>query len=1791
MEDSSKEVEEHETWQATQLSIIHALKVELAESIEKKKEVSSIVAKPEAFSSVASFNTYFKKQDPPKFRGDCLEYIEFKKRWKSEISSHKLTADFEIGLLKRNIPEEGKIKLFNVESMDTAWNQLDKVYGDKEVICQKLKTKLKTLHPKSVDNHEIIIEIFNQMEYIVKRMNELGASALLQFDNDFWNCCYMVLPCEAQQQWDRYDSTSFTNKWDAFFAFMKQECDFALNKRALTESLKDLGVKDRKMKTQIKSVDSLVVTTESNEGKYQCKVCHEKHFFKDSSGKLRPSDRFFACQKFRALSCKQRAKTLENNSACTRCTSWAHGKSACKAPPVSCKEKVDGNTCGLDHSRLVCGSGIAYCMSVSAADSSYESLDEGAPTISYLQDIPVVSNENELVSARAVWDIGSNRVLINTSFAEEIGLPEKTTSITMNLAGGDKKRLEVKLYDFKVEDRFGIRTQMWGYGIDSIIEAEEPIDPGPIRHLFPHVPTATFKKLQKRRIDLLIGLNFNQLFPTGGEGKDSVGNMKVLKTKFGETGWILGGTHPLLKSHCPRYSVAAREIRVAKVEISPSLTVSPVDAQVKQRFHEIVSARVVTEKNIKFWESDQLGVEPPRRCQRCRQCGKSGECSDRHILYTMKEEEELRILDENVCLADGKVKVKYPLLKDPSCFRNNREDVVRIAEHIWKQLKCQGHLETYHAEMKKFIEKGTFVQLTADEMDDYRGPVNYISHHGVLKDSASTPLRVVTNSSKKNGQYSLNDLLPKGPNSLNDMLEVMVRFRAYQSAFVFDLSKAYNTMETHIEERHLRRFVWRWSEDSPWIDFGIDKVHFGDRSAACQLELSKKKVALAGAHIDKEASQKLISDGYVDDILSGGSQLAVRRMVGFKSSDGTYNGTMAKILKLGNFVAKEYLIEGDVSTEEINQLNNKLFGYGYDHENGLLKLKISLNLNKKKRNVRSGPEIKKSDLELLNNAKMTKRNLLGLTNSFGDFLGVAEPFTLRFKLLMKKLFDREIPLLWDEPICGEIKSEWISLIAEAVMGDMLIFPRRSRPVNAVGAPRVVGFGDGSESAFGGCVYLVWKVACEKNCPGNDHSEDCPGRFEAHLVLGKSRVSPLTGFTVPRAELSGALLTSRLIYRVVRSLQSLDTPPCSSIELLDSECTISTLRNSSTILRPFFNNRKSEILENFEKINEMCEVEDLHWISTNDNVADILTRGTTKLDDIGPNSTWFRGPIFLSFRRMVWPVKKDFLIKKLPEEEIKSLVRIAAIRMQNDIKHGTCDVSTLFPFSVVEDILCKSNDLESRKRVIARVLNGWKTHGCNVIDAVKKTPSSDDLITAEKFILVTGMIQTASALEEGKLVSLLPFRKGNLIVTRGRLGEPCLNPLLGVSELPILLPESRVAELFMWRAHTGCSGLFHRSVAQTLAKSRSYVWIVRGRSLAKRICNSCMICRRESKKLLGQQMAQLQEETVSICPPWTFVSLDYAGPVSIKGEINTRSRGKGWILVYVCKSTKAVCLLLTSGYDTASFLTKHEEFRARVGDQKTITTDRGTQLIRGGIVLEKHDVSPKHWDWQEVIQKNSTTKWEFVPIGSAHRNGLAESTVKILKKSLRIALGSGVELKYSEMVTLLAKISNSINSRPLGIKRVGASSNQEDFLAPITPNQLLLGRSEGNVPPLDYQFGDKFTERLAYVSQVYDAWWKAWIEQVLPSLMPISRWHKRAKNLQKGDVVMLYYSGNLKDEYRLAKVFDTHPDKKGLVRTVTIGYRKRNKTEKATPYKVKPLVMEKVAVQRLHLLVAADEKFN
>ena len=541
-------------------------------------------------------------------------------------------------------------------------------------------------------------------------------------------------------------------------------------------------------------------------------------------------------------------------------------------------------------------------------------------------------------------------------------------------------------------------------------------------------------------------------------------------------------------------------------------------------------------------------------------------------------------------------------------------------------------------------------------------------------------------------------------------------------------------------------------------------------------------------------------------------------------------------------------------------------------------------------------------------------------------------------------------------------------------------------------------------------------------------------------------------------------------------------------------------------------------------------------------------------------------------------------KRQPGQAATAAFRVIVMKQRTEVS----EPSSLLPslHKILSDILWMNNSLESRKRVIALVLRGWAFGRSSVV--LSAPPTSSELIRAERVILAYAMFDTAAAFHKGKLASLLPERDGPLIVTRGRLGEKSLERLLGVAALPVLMPSSRVAQLFMWRAHLGYSGLFHRSVAQTLAKCRSSVWIVKAKDLAKKVCWECMECARNRKKLASQQMALLREESLQCCPPWTNIALDFAGPITIKGEVNVRSRAKSWILVYVCRNTKAVCLLATSGYSTADFLSKHEEFIARKGRPSNIVSDRGSQLVRAGIVIAEKE-KPENWKWEEVVRKNAASTWEFVPVGSQHRNGLPESLVKVLKKSLHLALAPGIILKYSELVTLLAKISHAINSRPIGISSISQDSQQDDFMCPITPNQLLLGHTDDDAPPLDYDDDDRLTARLAYVSGVYEAWWRAWYQQVLPTLVPCRKWKAPAKNLEVNDIVFMYYPSSIKDDYRLARVVETFPDMKGLVRSVRVCYRKRNKREKVTEYKAKPMTEEIVAVQRLSLLLPASEQ--
>ena len=196
-----------------------------------------------------------------------------------------------------------------------------------------------------------------------------------------------------------------------------------------------------------------------------------------------------------------------------------------------------------------------------------------------------------------------------------------------------------------------------------------------------------------------------------------------------------------------------------------------------------------------------MGVEPPLQCSRCKDTrDRCKFCNESGAPISRKEAEEREVMIRNM-KADREAKriiVSYPFSADPGVLGDNRSQAEAFQIKQEKRRMKEGNLNVYNEEFKKYIERGALVEIPHAELDSYRGVKNYVTHQGVYKDSVTTPLRVVSNSSFPNGKTNLNSLLVKGPQFLNDLVSNMIRFRSYEVGVAFDISKAYNALQTTI---------------------------------------------------------------------------------------------------------------------------------------------------------------------------------------------------------------------------------------------------------------------------------------------------------------------------------------------------------------------------------------------------------------------------------------------------------------------------------------------------------------------------------------------------------------------------------------------------------------------------------------------------------------------------------------------------------------------------------------------------------------------------------------------------------------------------------------------------------------------------------------------------------------------------------------------------------------------------------------------------------------------------------
>ena len=224
------------------------------------------------------------------------------------------------------------------------------------------------------------------------------------------------------------------------------------------------------------------------------------------------------------------------------------------------------------------------------------------------------------------------------------------------------------------------------------------------------------------------------------------------------------------------------------------------------------------------------------------------------------------------------------------------------------------------------------------------------------------------------------------------------------------------------------------------------------------------------------------------------------------------------------------------------KLSSKVLGCLFDIKSDFLGIKFTFNPSKKKKGLKTHPDLTLSDVNKFHESSHSRRALLSLVNGIYDPIGIASPYTIKLKLLMKQTIAEQESNDWDSPVPDNIIKDWISVIKEGILVDSLYFPCSTVSSKAVKKPRLVGFWDGSSQAFSGAIYVVSMISKAEDhledelqdgdLEDNDYNEDIH-QFEVHLLAAKARVTPLkTGLTIPRAELSGLLVCTRLMAKAV-----------------------------------------------------------------------------------------------------------------------------------------------------------------------------------------------------------------------------------------------------------------------------------------------------------------------------------------------------------------------------------------------------------------------------------------------------------------------------------------------------------------------------------------------------------------------------------------------------------------------------------------------------------------------------------
>ena len=834
---------------------------------------------------------------------------------------------------------------------------------------------------------------------------------------------------------------------------------------------------------------------------------------------------------------------------------------------------------------------------------------------------------NVVNTVRCFFDSGSQKSFIHPKVLKELDL-KPTGSTTFHLATFGRESEPVQCATIKLRLSLGTKVFSIPFVVSDKVEMKLHI-PG-LSHTIKMLKKSGLRLAdhkaqdQLNDISVVIGADHFSKFIRGTTRIQGV-------NLFSSTGgYIIYGQLPCDKSDS---TVDVNTVVMSKIQVQDQMVDSCLLQDLpKPPIHNL-------------WELDTIGIKEDS--------------------LTVGERHAVDFFTKSIQYDGDKYWVRLPWKRDPSEVPTNYRMAVGQLNSLQTHLsKNSSKFDQYNQVIREYLHND-FVE----EVVDSQVKGHYLPHHGVAKESKTTPLRVVFNASakSKSSDLSLNDALETGPSLTEKLASSLINLRIGKFAVIADISKAFLRIGLQAQDRDYVRFLWSDDPTSFPKTYRFKSVLFGSTSSPFLLQATLQR------HFETcqtPMEQKLSKSFYVDNF-----QHSVDSEVELSEVHQLLTSCMSKAgMPLQDWNSNSPVFNSTFS-EDNRKICPTVLGITWNTQSDTLSIKPVV-----------VPQFK----------QLTKRKALSICSQVYDPLGLLSPVTVKSKIFLQELWKDSKG--WDDPLDPETIDTFNGLVSEYRLLDQLQFPRMVSTKSD--GCRLHVFCDASAKAYGAVAYL-----CHDN--------------KTRLLTSRCRVAPLKTRTIPQLELTAVLVGCRLASHLLEVLPKkfevyvwTDNLPC--LQWIASD--------RSTIV--YVKNRVAEI----RNLKERCSLQ-LGHVDTKQNPADLLSRGCS-VKNLASSQLWLAGPSWIccpdQFPKPVVTHISEILTQDIPLIRQDPIFPVDRYSTLNKLQRVTDKVIQFIN-------LCSNNKFVHLSSATYWVRNQQIQHYPLVYEAVRLNSSENKYQESRKFI--------------------------------------------------------------------------------------------------------------------------------------------------------------------------------------------------------------------------------------------------------------------------------------------------------------------------------------------------------------------------------------------------------------------------------------------------------------------------